>query len=79
MQLGRIDDTIKDLDSALRTSWAMTEVVHGELLVALGIVEYETLDPIRGKSTVITGARRGDEPLRNAVEAWAQAVGMSLP
>ena len=79
LQLGRIDDTIKDLDSALRTSWAMTEVVHGELLVALGIVEYETLDPVRGKSTIINGARRGDATLRNAVEAWAFAVGMALP
>ena len=79
LQLGRIDDTIKDLDAALRTSWAMTEVVHGELLVGLGIVEYETLDPVRGKSTIISGARRGDATLRNAVEAWAFAVGMALP
>jgi hypothetical protein len=79
MQLGRIDDTIKDLDAALRTSWAMTDVVHGELLVALGIVEYETLDPVRGKSTIIGGARRGDGPMRTAVEAWAMAVGMPLP
>ena len=79
LQLGRIDDTIRDLDAALRTSWAMSEVVHGELLVALGIVEYETLDPVRGKSTVINGARRGDDQLRNAVEAWAMAVGMPLP
>jgi hypothetical protein len=79
LQLGRIDDTIKDLDAALRTSWAMTEVVHGELLVGLGIVEYETLDPVRGKTTIISGARRGDATLRNAVEAWAFAVGMALP
>jgi serine/threonine protein kinase len=79
LELGRIDDGIRDLDGALTTSFAMGEVIHGELLVAIGILEYETRDPKRGKETILHGARSGDAKLRAAVEAWAAAVGMPLP
>ena len=76
LETGRVDDAIKALDSALSTSWAMGEVVHGELLAAIGILEYETRDPKRGTDTIRIGYKYGDAKLRGILETWAKAVGL---
>jgi predicted Ser/Thr protein kinase len=74
----RLDATLVDLDRALRNSFAVTELVHMEILLAIGILEWETRDPERGKATVLQAGQHGDARLRAVIVAWAKAVGLDL-
>ncbi len=76
--LDHLDATLAELGHALQESFAVTDVAHGEMLLVMGILEWETLDPVRGKATVLLAGKLGDSKLRTTLEAWARAVGLAL-
>ncbi|HEU0036069.1 MAG TPA: protein kinase [Kofleriaceae bacterium] len=67
------------LERASRQLWGVPEAERAELWLAIGIAQWENGDVDHGKQLALQGARHGTEPLRRSFEAWAKAVGLTLP
>jgi hypothetical protein len=75
---GRALGTDEQIFDGLGSLFGVNDAERAEAWFAIGIAKWETGDLRKGAEYVVMAARKGNEKLRQAAEAYVAAVGMKL-